>query len=602
MSEYLIEVSKVSKMYKLFHSPRARVLEVLGFPVSKKSYDEFWALKDIDLNVMPGERVGIIGRNGAGKSTLLKVIAQLLKPTTGTVKVRGKVQALLELGTGFHPEFSGRENIIAYLGYQGVTGKEAARRMEEIIDFSELENFIDAPLKTYSSGMYARLAFSVATSIQPEILIIDEVLGAGDAFFAGKCVDRMKKLTGNGATVLFVSHDMSSVERMCERAIWLDRGKIIMSGDTLTLSKAYAEAIRKREALRLQAKNSMMNVTTLEKIRQSHNSPIQMIFRLADVEEGLDVARVDMEFNGHHFAGVDVGGPQDTAYTTEAFVLMDKNLGEWGPPIKDNKSISMRHIKNSNSGAIVFNMDGLSPSSEIKVYWKLKGGACNIQCFDGEIYVNLMRFNGSDEWVLFETNVPSDLIERFLVSQGLILPSTHRDASLALISDDNNEDKPLSQISGKEYDVLTGHLIFEEVAILGSSDLPQHIFKSFDPFKIRIKYKVLRNLYDPEFVIAFYKEGICALQSLSRLEGRSLGYLQANTSGEITFQIDELPLGMGRYVISIGVFPPLDGQRLDTEQIAYLLQDRRYEVKVEQPEDTVFNLGMARCRCKWKID
>ncbi|MGH7062179.1 MAG: ABC transporter ATP-binding protein, partial [Stellaceae bacterium] len=201
-------------MFRRYRHPRYRVLEAFGLPLPKKAYDEFWALRGISLEVPRGESLAIIGQNGAGKSTLLNVICGGLKPSSGTVAVRGQIQALMDLGTGFHPEFTGRQNIYSALAYQGITGGQADEHFEEIVDFSELADFIDQPIKTYSSGMYARLAFSAATTIVPDILIIDEILGAGDAYFAAKCADRMRRLTKEvGATVLFVSHDMSSVQR-----------------------------------------------------------------------------------------------------------------------------------------------------------------------------------------------------------------------------------------------------------------------------------------------------------------------------------------------------------------------------------------------------
>lgn len=248
MSDCAIEIQDLSKVYRVFRNPRYRVLDIFGLPVPRSSYEECPALRGVDLAVPVGQRLGIIGRNGAGKSTLLKIVAGLVPPTGGNVNVRGTVQALMELGTGFHPEFTGRENVLAALGYRGITGAEARRALEEIVEFSELHEAIDRPLATYSSGMYARLAFSVATSIRPEILIVDEVLSAGDAYFSGKCLRRMQRLTSEeGATVLFVSHDLLAVQALCTRAIWLDRGRIARDGDPLTVVKAYYQAVQEEE-------------------------------------------------------------------------------------------------------------------------------------------------------------------------------------------------------------------------------------------------------------------------------------------------------------------------------------------------------------------
>jgi len=248
-------------MYKLYRRPADKVLGALGLDRllfwRRHTYKEFWALRDINLDVGRGARLGFIGRNGAGKSTLLKIVAGNVAATEGTVEVNGRIQALMELGTGFHPEFTGRQNIRASLAFQGFRDAEIRQMEEEIVDFAELDEFIDQPVKTYSAGMYTRLAFSTATAIKPEILIIDEVLGAGDAYFAGKCLERMKQLTeASGATVLFVSHDLGSVQQLCERVIWIDHGRVQYDGKPLEVIKAYMAVVHKEEEHRLRARDA----------------------------------------------------------------------------------------------------------------------------------------------------------------------------------------------------------------------------------------------------------------------------------------------------------------------------------------------------------
>lgn len=248
----MIELKDVSKAYRLFRKGRWRVLDALGFRVPTQSYEELWALRDITLTVPRGQRLGIIGRNGAGKSTLVKIVAGLAKPTTGTVRVAGQVQTLMELGTAFHPEFTGRENVLAALGYQGVTGADARARLEEIIEFSELGEFIDRPIKGYSAGMQARLAFSAATAMFPDILVIDEVLSAGDAYFAGKCRARLRELTQrSGTTVLVVSHELNSVQALCDRVLWVNGGRVARDGDPMEVCKAYYHEVQVEENRRL---------------------------------------------------------------------------------------------------------------------------------------------------------------------------------------------------------------------------------------------------------------------------------------------------------------------------------------------------------------
>jgi ABC-2 type transport system ATP-binding protein len=196
-------------------------------------------LREVSLEVGRGEVMGVIGQNGAGKSTLLKVIARVLRPTLGRVQVRGRVVPLLELGAGFHPELTGRENIVLNGAMFGFTRGDMETKVERIIEFAEIRSFIDAPMRTYSSGMWARLGFAVATDVNPDILILDEVLSVGDEAFQRKCLDRIEEFREKGATILLVSHNTGLVEQKCQRAIWLEHGQLRLLGDSKTVGEAY---------------------------------------------------------------------------------------------------------------------------------------------------------------------------------------------------------------------------------------------------------------------------------------------------------------------------------------------------------------------------
>ncbi|WP_318528481.1 ABC transporter ATP-binding protein [Plectonema radiosum] len=195
------------------------------------SEQEFWALKDVSFEIKQGDRVGFIGRNGAGKSTLLKVLSRITEPTSGSIRIKGRVASLLEVGTGFHPELTGRENIFLNGAILGMSKVEITRKFDEIVAFAEVEKFLDTPVKRYSSGMYVRLAFAVAAHLEPEILIVDEVLAVGDAQFQKKCLGKMEDVGKEGRTVLFVSHNMATVTTLCQRGIWLIGGQVHMDGD-----------------------------------------------------------------------------------------------------------------------------------------------------------------------------------------------------------------------------------------------------------------------------------------------------------------------------------------------------------------------------------
>lgn len=245
-NDIAIEIQHVSKTYLLFKSNWDRFRDVFGIG-KKVEAQEFFALKDVSMKIRRGERVALVGRNGAGKTTLLKLMTQNFTPSSGRVVINGTVQALINTGLGFHPEFTGRENIRSSLKYNGLSDKQLEKAMEEIIDFVELGDFIDQPLKVYSMGMQSRLQFATATAIHPDILIIDEVLGAGDAYFSAKCADRMEKLTKSGCTLVLVSHATSQVLQFCETAYWLECGSVVLEGKALDVVKAYEEYSKKLE-------------------------------------------------------------------------------------------------------------------------------------------------------------------------------------------------------------------------------------------------------------------------------------------------------------------------------------------------------------------
>jgi lipopolysaccharide transport system ATP-binding protein len=264
MSDTVISVENVSKRYLVGHQSAGRhsytalrdVLARNAREFGRKAVDmmkgrqvvegdeveEFWALKNVNFEVKQGEVLGIIGRNGAGKSTLLKILSRITEPTEGRIVLNGRVASLLEVGTGFHPELTGRENIFLNGAILGMTRREIRKKFDEIVEFAEVERFLDTPVKRYSSGMYVRLAFAVAAHLEPEILIIDEVLAVGDAEFQKKCLGKMSEVAGGGRTVLFVSHNMGAVRALCSRAIVMAKGQVIASGPAGHAIEAYLQA------------------------------------------------------------------------------------------------------------------------------------------------------------------------------------------------------------------------------------------------------------------------------------------------------------------------------------------------------------------------
>ncbi|MEM7552635.1 MAG: ABC transporter ATP-binding protein [Cyanobacteria bacterium P01_A01_bin.84] len=239
MSEIVISLEDISKCYKRYSRPADRLKEVL-LP-HKSQAQEFWALRDINLEVSRGEHLGIIGRNGSGKSTLLQIIAKTLTPTAGNVHVKGRLSALLELGSGFNPEFTGRQNVFFNGRILGLQEKEIQERFDNIAAFADIGDFMEEPVKSYSSGMFVRLAFAVAIHVEPEILIVDEALAVGDIFFQQKCFQYLEKLRKNGTAILFVTHDTQAIVKLCDRAILLQDGHLINQGKPLEVVDKYTE-------------------------------------------------------------------------------------------------------------------------------------------------------------------------------------------------------------------------------------------------------------------------------------------------------------------------------------------------------------------------
>jgi ABC-type polysaccharide/polyol phosphate transport system ATPase subunit len=254
-----VTLQNVRKVYRLYQKPLYRFLDLIGLcPAGAGYYHEHEALAGVDLRVARGEKVAIIGRNGAGKSTLLKLITGLVRPTDGTVRVNGRISNLLQIGTGFHPDFTGRQNVFASLAHQGIVGRAAADLFDEIVEFAEIEEYVDQPMKTYSTGMCSRLMFSASVVLKPELLIVDEILGVGDAYFSHKSFERMRQLcTNEGTTLLLVTHAIYSAQNLCDRFIWIDRGRVKFDGDGKAAISLYESSVKEQEEQHLRRRNAV---------------------------------------------------------------------------------------------------------------------------------------------------------------------------------------------------------------------------------------------------------------------------------------------------------------------------------------------------------
>ncbi|MBA2452221.1 MAG: ATP-binding cassette domain-containing protein [Chloroflexia bacterium] len=330
-NDYAIEFRDVSRRFVLHHEQRASFQDwFIGLIRPRGHAEEFWALRDVTFGVRRGETIGLVGRNGAGKSTLLKLVTRILEPSSGNVSVNGRSYAMLELGAGFHPELSGRDNIFLNGSLYGFSRKEMSGKYEQIVRFSELERFVDTPVKHYSSGMFARLGFGIAISMAPEILVIDEVLAVGDSSFQEKCLRALADLKAKGTTILFVSHDADTVRSFCDRAALLVDGHLIDIGPANDVVDHYARLLMTREPrfslLRVRALDELRLPT--EAIRSGDDLTVEALIR---APEGLDTSILSLQIDIDQIDGVNlwetrINLPSELPLTEQAASQRSENL------------------------------------------------------------------------------------------------------------------------------------------------------------------------------------------------------------------------------------------------------------------------------------
>ncbi|MCD7746065.1 MAG: ABC transporter ATP-binding protein [Lachnospiraceae bacterium] len=287
-----VEIEHLSKVYKLYAKPADRVKETFHVGKKENYYQEFYALNDMTVEIPKGTTLGIVGRNGSGKSTLLKILTGVLQPTSGSMRVNGTVSALLELGAGFNMEFTGRKNIYLNATILRIPKEEMDKRVDDILKFADIGDFIDQPVKTYSSGMFVRLAFAVAINVDPDILIVDEALAVGDTRFQLKCMDKFLEFQKAGKTILFVSHDVNSIKRFCERTIWINQGKLIMDGDTDSVTDQYTDFLKSE----LSIEEFMSNVAAKQQQQEEEHAKLtEEMLDHVDLAEVVDVRMYDSD-------------------------------------------------------------------------------------------------------------------------------------------------------------------------------------------------------------------------------------------------------------------------------------------------------------------
>lgn len=562
MSDPSVQFFDVGKRYRLYSRPASRVIDALGGASLLRALGQpardLWAVRHLCFRVQRGERLALIGRNGAGKSTTLKMLIRSLEPTEGRIQVNGRVHALMEIGTGFHPEFTGRQNIRVSLSFQGVVGRVARDIEPEIVEFSELGEFIDQPVKTYSAGMYARLAFSTATAVLPDILVIDEVLGAGDAYFAGKCLDRMRQLTEReGTTVLFVSHDASAVQMLCHRAIWIDRGMVRDDGPSLRVLKAYGAQVRADEDLRLRGRDARARKDGATLERESDSLvPVRITFRQDPASDAgsLRVALIVAASGEEALGELQVGGPMDNDRAKTTFIDELSPAGAWGPPVLAGGS-HHRDVRDGGSAVM------LLPRHVIEA--EPAGRAIPVKL---DIHA---QADGPGSWnaVVAIGNGPPDNLGALAAAGGVTTMGLGAPSAT-----------PTPATPGPDSDHYGGGDCVIRRVLIADDDSPDtKVLVADRRCTIKVDVDAPHPVIDPVVVLCVYQpSGACAMQLVAHGEAHGIASIHGST--RIEFMLDPLYLGVGEYVASVAVFKRLP--RLGVEPEAHHVLDRCIHFKV----------------------
>jgi ABC-type polysaccharide/polyol phosphate transport system ATPase subunit len=547
--EFAVKFEHVGKMYKAYGSKLDNLLDALNVPRLRRAdprYREFWALRDIDLEVARGGRLGIIGRNGAGKSTLLKLVTGNVRPAEGSVSVNGNVQALLEIGGGLHPEFTGRENIGASLAYLGFSRPEIEEAEQEIAEFTELGRFLDQPFRAYSQGMQARLSFAIATTVQPEILIVDEILGAGDMYFFTQSTARMLQLIEGGASVLLVSHALDQVARFCDRTIWLERGQIAMHGPTDDVIKAYERFIRELEDRRLRAKNQKAGQPDYDAFdRETYTDAVEGA--ITAVGGCVEVSRIALWRDGTLEGEIDVGGAQDSDPAAPATLLLENGAWEAASEVE----VRNRTIPAGRSGAFRFNLWFRYPQScyEVEIVYRTQADEASIRLNRIGDLGPIVTLPPAEEWKSHRVELtPGDGLAQ---SGGAAR---------------------LSRWPGVE------GLAIQSVRMVGSDGLERAVFSVYEPFAVEVDAVATASGTFPlvPAALVFRLDGIVATRHVGEHE---VLRLEEGDHLELRLDLGPLLLGNGTYLLSVGLYQKLD-IRNTLSSTLYDYFDRSFEFLV----------------------
>ncbi|MEO7134090.1 MAG: ABC transporter ATP-binding protein [Vicinamibacterales bacterium] len=571
MSETVIRAHDLRKVYRLYSGAGSRFLDMFGLLSPRAgAFTEHAALDGVSLEITRGEKVAFIGRNGAGKSTLLKLVTKVIEPTSGTLEVSGKIHALLQIGTGFHPDFTGRQNIYAYLAQLGVTGKAAEAKCTEIVEFAELEEYIDQPVKTYSTGMSVRLMFSTATAITPELLVLDEVLGVGDAYFAQKSYDRIRTLcAGAGTTLLLVTHDVYTAAKVCDRMIWIDRGRVLIDGDPSQVIAAYEDSVRQQEERRLRARRMVRTLpdaaTTalLVEARAPGGRPLPAPVYFSRLTLLIDGTAVD---------SLPIGAPQSaTSHLVE-------ETGAWGAPTIFHGEPARPW---NNFGSVFHKVSGAFDVSGLLTQEHPDGLALELVCWSEEACAFEMHgFLGTREVQFDSVTLPEKgwTTVRVEPVEGIRPPPPAKDEVLRFGS---------------------GRVVIGEIRTLDQDRRAKALFAHNDPFTLAVGYHVNDPEFDEEVqvLVSFHRDGA---HDVCRVICPSLRLTRSARRGTVEMTFPELRLGSGSYTVSVGITEPGYFDRQQT--VFYSINPGMYDCVNRGLEIEVVDAGVVGTGTGWVAD
>ncbi|OEC38118.1 hypothetical protein A7D27_23215 [Pseudomonas sp. 1D4] len=540
MSDVIIRAEGLSKLYKLYAKPHYRFLDMLGLLRRVDAYQEHWAIRDVNLTIRKGEKVAFIGRNGAGKSTLLRLITGVTQPTKGRFEVSQGAHALLQIGTGFHPDFTGRENALAYLAHLAVTGERANRKVEEIIAFSELEEYIDQPVKTYSSGMMARLMFATSTAISPELLVLDEILGVGDAYFANKSFERIREMAEeSGTTVLLVSHDVYSAAKLCNRMIWMDRGSVLLDGRSDEVIRAYEHSVRLQEEARLRAKaisTRKAGICLLE-LSTVGQAPLQ----------GQLLVRAVRLFDGERLLGEYLMRHGDSVFEpSSGFDEVDGEAGlrmmADGGAVKRCRLVLDLSRQQVLGSALAVEIDYVASANNRLLCELWLKDKCELRS---------------------ELDLAAEPSSWSRVRSGLLPPETQ----LAKQSD----------VHG------SGRIWLEDIELCGEDGQARFVFDAGEAISVLCNYRTEQRSgpLPVEFLFAFHRDGVT---DIARLSAGNVSV--ATGCGRLRFEWSGLKLGLGTYTFTVfavrpGYFEENDGKFYSINDDVYFAFNRGLEITIK---------------------